>query len=255
MYNLDYFSYWKEPIVRINRIGIYPLDEPGKTKYFSKDSYTHHYLRKTDPYVFKEITGRNINNVVEENKQTMKRREEWEENEKSKLLGSSYRPSNTEVGSQEKKVEKTESYLKTEGADNNEVNTSSKINDRYGDLKIKSQSKKNKLDSSIPNTLSRTGYNLTNSSPKKFKFGIYRSRLGRSVDQMKRGILGYKTINNNKSKCKLPDIFGKSENNLRISMIGTISSKEMGESYNPYNFISPSINRTKRNYVGGLFHC
>ena len=30
-------------------------------------------------------------------------------------------------------------------------------------------------------------------------------------------------------------------------------NKEMGENYNPYNYIAPHVNRTKRNYVGRLF--
>ena len=38
MYNLDSFSYRKDPLVRIKRIGIYPLDDKGKTQYYSKSS-------------------------------------------------------------------------------------------------------------------------------------------------------------------------------------------------------------------------
>ena len=47
MYNLDSFSYRKDPLVRIKRIGIYPLDDKGKTQYYSKDSFVHHYLRRS----------------------------------------------------------------------------------------------------------------------------------------------------------------------------------------------------------------
>ena len=68
MYNIDYFSYWKEPIVKIKRIGIYPLDDEGRTKYYSKDSFTHHYLRKTDPSVFNQIIMNTDNNEIEESK-------------------------------------------------------------------------------------------------------------------------------------------------------------------------------------------
>jgi hypothetical protein len=49
MYNLDSFSYRKDPAVRIKRIGIYPLDDQGKTQYFSKDSFVHHYLKRQIP--------------------------------------------------------------------------------------------------------------------------------------------------------------------------------------------------------------
>ena len=68
MYNLDYFSYSKEPIVKIKRIGIYPLDDEGRAKYFSKDSYTHHYLRKADPSIFNQIIMNTMNNEIEEEK-------------------------------------------------------------------------------------------------------------------------------------------------------------------------------------------
>ena len=55
---------------------------------------------------------------------------------------------------------------------------------------------------------------------------------------------------------KLPLIMGgfNHEKDSVIKHIRT-GSKEMGENYNPYNFIVPHVNRTKRNYVGGLFHC
>ena len=49
MYNIDIFSYWKEPAVRIKRIGIYPLDDAGKTQYYSKNSFVHHYLKRQIP--------------------------------------------------------------------------------------------------------------------------------------------------------------------------------------------------------------
>ena len=49
MYNLDSFSYRKDPVVRIKRIGIYPLDDAGKTQYYSKDSFVHHYLKRQIP--------------------------------------------------------------------------------------------------------------------------------------------------------------------------------------------------------------
>lgn len=237
MYNIDYFSFWKEPITRINRIGIYPLDEPGKTKYFSKDSYTHHYLRKTDPYVFKEITGKDIDAEIEENKAAMKRREEWEEKEKAKYFGG-----NCKTEACEEKVpeqENTLNQLKTEGNENaqEQSSTKKKENNRY-----KSMGKK---PFKANNSLSRTGYYLANTT----RNGGFGRRLGRSC-----GKFGFQTMNNNKTKCKLPPL-GSGNNTLTVSVCGTCSSKEMGETYNPYAFISPSINRTKRNYVGGLFHC
>lgn len=71
MYNLDYFSYWKKPIVKINHIGIYPLDDEGKVQYYAKDSFiTHKYLRKADPSIFNKIiseTEANEENTLNQN--------------------------------------------------------------------------------------------------------------------------------------------------------------------------------------------
>ena len=54
---------------------------------------------------------------------------------------------------------------------------------------------------------------------------------------------------------KLPLIMEKyrNENGNIIKFIRT-GTKEMGENYNPYNFIVPHVNRTKRNIFGSLFH-
>ena len=54
---------------------------------------------------------------------------------------------------------------------------------------------------------------------------------------------------------KLPKIMGGFGNQTlnRIEIIKT-GTKDMGENYNPYNFIIPHVNRTKRNIFGSLFH-
>ena len=44
MYDIDRFSYWNDPIVKIKRRGIYPLNDEGRALYYSKDSFVHHYL-------------------------------------------------------------------------------------------------------------------------------------------------------------------------------------------------------------------
>ena len=70
MYDLNSFSYWKNPIVRIKRIGIYPLDDEGKAQYFSKDSFVHHYLKMKIPqeenYEFRNVSEKNINEIQKE---------------------------------------------------------------------------------------------------------------------------------------------------------------------------------------------
>ncbi len=57
MYNIDLYSYWKEPYTRTRKYTIHPLDEPGLEKYFSSESHVVHYLDRTDPFVFKSIVG------------------------------------------------------------------------------------------------------------------------------------------------------------------------------------------------------
>ena len=80
--------------------------------------------------------------------------------------------------------------------------------------------------------------------------------MGQSFDKSAR-LTGLTVFKDRKPRVnlKLPLIMGgfNHENNNRIKMIRT-GTKEMGENYNPYNFIAPHVNRTKRNYVGGLFH-
>ena len=55
MFDIDYFTYRKEPFTVLNTIGIHPLDDKGLEKYLSKDSYTHSYLRRTSPYIVESM--------------------------------------------------------------------------------------------------------------------------------------------------------------------------------------------------------
>ena len=64
MYNINLYSYWKKPFSRGKDFTIHPLDEPGKEKYFSSESHCTHYLRRTDPFVFKSILGTDYNTMV-----------------------------------------------------------------------------------------------------------------------------------------------------------------------------------------------
>ena len=59
MYNIDLYSYWKEPYTRTRKFTIHPLDEPGLEKYFSSESHVVHYLDRTDPFVFKSTEYKN----------------------------------------------------------------------------------------------------------------------------------------------------------------------------------------------------
>ena len=66
MYNIDLYSYWKEPYTRTKKFTIHPLDEPGLEKYLSKDSHVVHYLERTDPFVFKSIVGVDYETLVKQ---------------------------------------------------------------------------------------------------------------------------------------------------------------------------------------------
>ena len=64
MYNINLYSYLKQPFLREKKFTVHPLDEPGKEKYYSKDSHCTHYLKRTDPFVFKSILGVDYNTLV-----------------------------------------------------------------------------------------------------------------------------------------------------------------------------------------------
>jgi hypothetical protein len=69
MYNIDLYSYWKKPFLRSKNFSIHPLDEPGKEKYYSDQSHCVHYLKKTDPFVFKSILGVDYDTLVRQQKE------------------------------------------------------------------------------------------------------------------------------------------------------------------------------------------
>ena len=69
MYNINLYSYWKEPFLRSKKFTIHPLDEPGKEKYYSDQSHCRHYLKRTDPFVFKSILGVDYDTLVRQQKE------------------------------------------------------------------------------------------------------------------------------------------------------------------------------------------
>ena len=80
--------------------------------------------------------------------------------------------------------------------------------------------------------------------------------LVKSFDKKAR-LTGLKIFPNRTSKTnsKLPLIMSNFRNeNRNIIQIIRTDTKEMGENYNPYNFLVPHVNRTKRNIFGSLFH-
>ena len=64
MYNIDLYNYWKDPYAVDKKFSIHPLNEPGKEKYYSDQSHCKHYLKRTDPFVFKSILGVDYDTLV-----------------------------------------------------------------------------------------------------------------------------------------------------------------------------------------------
>ena len=258
MYNLDYFSYWKKPIVKINHIGIYPLDDEGKVQYYAKDSFiTHKYLRKADPSIFNKIIS------------------ETEANEEN-TLNQNNNESNMNTLSENKKYEslKTEPNQETLNPQNNvpSNNTISStslknrmLNQRYnGNSNYRKKLRPKLLNSLHYKSYSKDRKTLDGNEIEKRNddFGKTfneggRKKMTQSFDKSAH-LTGLPVFKDGKARVnqKLPLIMGRF-NNRNTQLIKTIrtGSKEMGENYNPYNFICPHVNRTKRNYVGGLFHC
>ena len=69
MYNINLYSYREKPITRGRNFTIHPLDESGTKKYFSTESHTTHYLKRTDPFVFKSILGVDYNTLIQQEKE------------------------------------------------------------------------------------------------------------------------------------------------------------------------------------------
>ena len=68
MYNINLYSYWKKPYTSDSYFSIHPLNEEGNEKYYSDKSHVRHYLKRTDPFVFKSITGVDYNTLIEQQK-------------------------------------------------------------------------------------------------------------------------------------------------------------------------------------------
>ena len=64
MYNIDLYNYWEKPYSRDKKFTIHPLNEEGKEKYYSDQSHVKHYLKRTDPFVFKSILGYDYDTLV-----------------------------------------------------------------------------------------------------------------------------------------------------------------------------------------------
>ena len=222
MYNLDSFSYWKEPIVRINRIGIYPLDDEGREKYFSKDSFTHHYLRKIDPSFFKQIV---MNTDINEAKN--------EKNENKSEPGNNQQSLNTisaqkeyEGLKKEPNQDMSQNFLKNNKTISSNANKNKfTLNQRY----INNMNKKKKLNAI--NNFNHKSY--SNSKKNKTLYSLTENKaavenndgkIAQSFDKSSR-LTGLTVFKDRKPRVnlKLPLIMGgfNHENNNKIQMIRT----------------------------------
>ena len=68
MYNINLYNYWQDPYIKNKKFTIHPLNEPGKEKYYSDQSHCNHYLKRTDPFVFKSILGVDYDTLVRQQK-------------------------------------------------------------------------------------------------------------------------------------------------------------------------------------------
>ena len=68
MYNIDLYKYWKDPYSQDKKFSIHPLNDEGKEKYYSDQSHCTHYLKRSDPFVFKSILGVDYDTLVRQQK-------------------------------------------------------------------------------------------------------------------------------------------------------------------------------------------
>ena len=261
MYDLNCFSYRKDPLVRIKRIGIYPLDDEGKTQYFSKDSFVHHYLKRQIPQENLEFPSNDLQN-------------KYKEVQKEPIL----------VKEQDSKISNLKSILSKNNKEN-KIILQTEPNIQSSKLNHPKIFQNKTLSNSIQNNFIKRNNMIGKKQKLKLKKvnefpckSVFKNRhfkndlffgktqnnilkknarnLAQSFDK-KAGLTGLQVFSNRKAKVnrKLPLIMDqfRNENGNTIKIIKT-GTKEMGENYNPYNFIVPHVNRTKRNIFGSLFH-
>ena len=259
MYNLNSFTYWKDPIVRIKRIGIYPLDDEGKTQYFSKDSFVHHYLKPKIPEEQLELPNNpSKNEINEEKKENINPKEINCEDNLNNALSNNKITSKTILQTEPNTSQIKINYPLDLKSNSISASIQNNFNKRYNSIEKKKKLKLKKINDfksksmaktrNIKNTLffGQTQNNILNN----------KRNLAISLDKKAR-LTGLQIFPNRTAKInpKLPLIMERFRNEIgnKIKIIKT-ETKEMGENYNPYNFIVPHVNRTKRNIFGGLFH-
>ena len=140
MYNIDLYTYTDKPFSQEKTFSIHPLDDPGKEKYYSDQSHCRHYLKRTDPFVFKSIMGMDY--------ETLKRQQQ----EDIETLRSS-KPIFTEPQNlktlpntlNQEKIQQGKHVTKFVEDEQNKTYETPNINNRYLNTEINSSFKNDKL--------------------------------------------------------------------------------------------------------------
>ena len=115
MYNINLYSYWKNPYTSSKKFSIHPLDEEGKETYYSDKSHVKHYLKRTDPFVFKSIVGVDYNTLVRQQKEDIQMLKDLKEK--------GFNPKGTTPLNNLPKVENEKEVQKTDNVNDPNINT------------------------------------------------------------------------------------------------------------------------------------
>lgn len=82
MYNINMYTYQKEPFTKTRRYGIHPLDDPGLDTYTGPESHCVNYLYRTNPKVFRHIIHTDYETIMNQQKELIdtKKKVKIEEN-------------------------------------------------------------------------------------------------------------------------------------------------------------------------------
>jgi len=173
MYNIDLYSYWKKPFTRGKNFTIHPLDEPGKEKYFSDQSHCVHYLKRTDPFVFKSILGVDYDTLVRQQKEDIALMNDIK---KQSTINQSINRNNEDVKIPE-----------------NEYQTGTHINH------FEENAKNEKENEIINDNYNKDNYNTINSSSRHFKSSSTSNMRPYNKERDFKTIYGYDNITSFKS--------------------------------------------------------
>ena len=282
MYNINIYSYWKDPYTNNNKFSIYPLNDPGKKKYYSNQSHNYHYLKKTDPFVFKSITGIDYETLVKEQEDNINNenqpllksqsQENYITNKKLKpnniysekiIENIPFNPKNPKTKYYFYSYRKPKNFFETFGYNISLKSDIEKYKNEINKLKYKTRlmsassknikSNLNNFEKPISNSFKLYNQKLSNSMEKYYQKGLSNDEIEKIENQKLNMNLLNQTSKKFRFKYKLPDLCKIAFHKKIIRNVNNGNRKELGENYNPYSLIHPNKNRTARNYIGDLF--